>query len=308
MGGFSVRILVRNPEKIKNDPDFQGVEIFEGDLLDLESLEQACADVDKVIHCAAFVSFRKADRDKMRKVNIEGTANLVNVCLDRKIQKLVHVSSIAALGRTQENELITEKTQWKAEGNNSRYAISKYRAEIEVHRGVAEGLPAVVALPGLILGPGEWDKGTARIFRMMARGFPFYNTGSNGFVGVQDVAAALIRMMESDFREGEKFILVSQNITYQLLLSLIAQELGKKPPFIAVTGFWAKLLGRISEAWAGITGKHPVLTYETARTSSHRYIYDGSLYARTFQTEYQSIESVIKETAKEYLRTHGNKN
>jgi len=301
-----VRILVRNPEKIKDDIDFQSVEVFEGNLLDILSLEKALEGVDKVIHMAAVVSFRKSEHAYMHRNNVQGTANLVNACLDKPIKKFVFVSSIAALGRNLQQELITETTQWKDDGHNSAYAHSKYKSELEVHRGVAEGLPAVITLPGVILGPGEnWTLGSPRLFKMIWKGFPFYNTGSNGFVGADDVANALIRMLDSPHIHGEKFILVSQNITYQLLFSLIARALGKKGPYIRVQGIWAKTMGRISELMGGISGTKPLLTYETARTSSHNYTYDGSNYSRTFGVEYIPIETVVQETANIFLQQYG---
>ena len=306
--GLEVRALLRNPATIIDDPLFKNVDIVEGDLSDILSLERSIAGIDEVIHTAAMVSFRKRDREIMHKVNVEGTANLVNVCLENPVHKFVHVSSIAALGRGLDQGLIDESSTWKADGHNSGYAITKYLSEKEVHRGISEGLPGVIAVPGLILGAGDWSHGSAKIFRMVAGGFPFYNTGSNGFVGVEDVAVALHTLLKSEYQQGEKFILVSQNITYQLLLSLIARCLGKKPPGIRVNKSVAQSIGILSEAWAMITGGHPVLTFETARTTSGKYTYDGNLYYRTFGKEYMPIELVIEETAKQYLLYHGNNN
>lgn len=304
--GYAVRALVRDPGRVAHHPDFQGVEVFEGDILDVTSLETAMKGVEKIIHCAARVSFQRSDEALLMKTNIEGTANVVNVALDAGVRKLVHVSSIAALGRSQENEPILETTKWKNEGNNSRYAISKYKAEREVYRGLAEGLPAVLALPGVILGPGDWNSGSAALIKLGAKGLPFYPAGSNGFVGVRDVARALVNLMESPLESGEKFILVSQNVTYQLLLSLIAQETGKKPPVWPLGPGITRLAGMLSEALAFISRSRPVLTRETARTASHRYIYDGSLYASTFQTEYESVEEILKVTCQRFLAEYGN--
>lgn len=299
--GTQVRALLRNPGKIEGDLLFKDVDIAEGDINDIASIERAIEGIDRVIHSAAMVSFQKRDLDLMRKINVEGTANLVNVCLDKSVHKFVHVSSIAALGRSLGGDIITESSKWKPDGQNSGYAITKHFAEQEVHRGVAEGLRAVIAVPGLILGSGDWNHGSAKIFKMAAGGFPFYTTGSNGFVGVEDVANALHQLLESRYYNGEKFILVSQNITYQLLLSLIARSLGKKPPGIRVNTFVAKCMGLLSESWANVTGGHPVITYETARTTSGKFTYDGNLYSRTFGKEYTPIEEVIIETAKRFI-------
>lgn len=304
--GYTVRALVRQVNKISEDPDFQGVEIAEGDLLDILTLEKACKGVEYIIHCAAAVSFHSSDKAMILRTNVEGTANLVNVALEANVRKLVLVSSIAALGRSNENEPITEKTKWKSEGNNSLYAQSKYKAEKEAFRGLAEGLPLVVALPGVILGPGDWVSGSSAIFKFASKGIPFYPAGSNGFVSVGDVADALIRLMESDFNKGEKFILVSQSVTYQLILTLIAKELGLRPPIWLLPPFWAQVIGRISELVSKISGTRPMLSRETSRTSSNRYIYDGSLYSSTFQVKYQNIEEIIKLTCAQFLTSNGN--
>lgn len=304
--GYAVRALVRQTAKISEDLDFQGVEIVEGDLLDIPSLESACKGVEYIIHCAAAVSFHSSDKAMILRTNVEGTANLVNVALGENVRKLVLVSSIAALGRASEHEPITEKTKWKSEGKNSLYAQSKYKAEKEAYRGLAEGLPLVVALPGVILGPGDWKSGSSAIFRFASKGIPFYPAGSNGFVSVGDVADALIRLMESPFQDGEKFILVSQSVTYQLILTLISKELGIRPPIWLLPPFWAQVLGFLSE-WAGkIFGKRPLLSRETSRTASNRYIYDGSLYSSTFQVKYQNIEEIIKLTCAQFLKSNGN--
>jgi nucleoside-diphosphate-sugar epimerase len=304
--GYAVRVLVRDSEKTSKDADFQGVEIVEGDLMDILSIQNACQNVEYIIHCAAAVSFHSSDKAMIMRTNVEGTANLVNVALEANIRKFIHVSSIAALGRSNDHEPITENTKWKSDGNNSLYAQSKFKAEKEVYRGIAEGLPAVIALPGVILGPGNWKSGSSAIFRFASKGIPFYPAGSNGFVSVGDVADALIRLMESDFKEGEKFILVSQSVTYQLILTLIAKELGIRPPIWLLPPFWAQMLGLLSELISKFSGTRPMLSRETSRTSSKRYIYDGSLYSTTFQVKYQNIEEIIKLTCAQFLNSNGN--
>ncbi len=304
--GYAVRALIRNPEVVSHHPDFQGVEIIEGDILDVLSLEKACEGVTEIIHCAATVSFRKVDRALMKKTNVTGTANVVNAGINAGVRKLIHVSSIAALGRSREHEAITEETRWKSDGKNSYYAQTKYAAEKEVYRGLAEGLPCVIACPGVILGYGDGKSGSAGIFKFAAKGLPFYPVGSNGFIGVKDVAKALIVLLEGNHNSGEKYILVSQSVTYQLLLSLIAKVLQKKPPVWMIPPFGAKLLGRIMETLSFITRTNPVFTTETMRTASHRYIYDGSLFSITFDFSYEPIERVVQDTAQSFLNTYAN--
>ena len=127
------------------------------DILDVYALEDVMKDVTEVYHCAGVVSFSPRDEKKLYAVNVEGTANVVNACLIAGIQKLLHVSSVAALGRIRPGEMINEKMQWTPETSNSKYGHSKYMGEMEVWRGVAEGLNAVVVNPAIILGPGDWN-------------------------------------------------------------------------------------------------------------------------------------------------------
>ena len=113
--------------------------------------------ITQVYHCAAIVSFDPKDKDHLLKINIEGTANVVNACIDAGVKKLVHVSSVAALGRIRKGETVTEKMNWTEETSNSIYGKSKYLGELEVWRGIGEGLQAVIVNPTVIFGGDNWD-------------------------------------------------------------------------------------------------------------------------------------------------------
>jgi len=306
--GYAVKVLVRNPTLIAQDPLFAGVEIIPGDLWDMEALGEATKDITGVIHAAGMVSFKPRDWEEMLRVNAGGTANLVNQCVGLPLKKFVYVSSISALGRSAGGGNIDEKTAWNPQDKNSGYARTKYLGELEVHRGIAEGLPAVIAQPGVILGPGHWYSGSPKLFHLIASGMPFYTHGANGFVGVSDVVSGLIHLLEGSDQQGENYILVSQNITYQLLFYWMAKELNCRAPWIRLSPFWASFIGTISEGFARITGTSPIMTRETARSSSRIYTYDGTLFCRKFGFTYESIESVIQSTAQQYLIDHGNKN
>lgn len=239
-GEEKVRSIYRNQKKISKTKSlfeyynksslFSKIEWIEADILDIPSLEIAFQNTEYVYHCAAYISFNPDDEDKLRKVNIKGTANIVNFCIDKNVTKLCHVSSIAALGDLAQNEnIITEETEWNPEVLHSDYGISKYGAEMEVWRGFQEGLKVVIVNPGVIFGPGFWNQGSGKFFSSVKKGIPFYTTGSSSYVAVTDVVEIMIRLMKSDYN-GERFIVTSENRTYQDIIQTIAGKIGAKTP------------------------------------------------------------------------------
>lgn len=208
---------------------YNKIEWIEGDITNIPSLTKAFLNIDFVYHCAAFISFNTKHFEILEKVNIEGTANIVNLCLENNIKKLCYISSIATLGTSLNNELITETTAYNTENKNSVYAITKHGAEMEVWRATQEGLDAVIVHPGVILGEGIWKSASGSILRSVNKGLPFYSSGGVGVVDVQDVVKAMISLMESSV-VNDHFILVSKNSSYKNLLGQIAEALNKKPP------------------------------------------------------------------------------
>lgn len=237
-----VRALYRNSNSItktkllfdlyKKSNLFSKIEWVQADILDVPSLEIAFQNIDYVYHCAASISFNPKDEDQLRKVNIEGTANIVNFCIDKNIKKLCHVSSIAALGDLAQNEkVITETSEWNPEILHSDYAISKYGAEMEVWRGFQEGLPVVIVNPGIIFGPGFFNQGSGTFFTSIKKGFPFYTYGNSAYVSVIDVVKIMTSLMKSDC-SGERFIVISENISYQKIIFTIADKIKASKPRI----------------------------------------------------------------------------
>ena len=209
------------------DPDklFAKIEWVDGDLLDMASLEIAIEGATEIYHAGAVVSFHPKDRDRMMKVNVDGTANLVNLSLEKKVNKFCYVSSVATLGRADTNETTNEESYWRISNKNSSYAISKYGAEREVWRGMEEGLNATIVNPSVILGPGYWNKNSG-LFRLVWEGLKFYTTGVNGYVDVRDVVYVMIRLMDGDF-SGQRFVLTSESISYLALFTYMAKYLRK---------------------------------------------------------------------------------
>lgn len=221
-------------EYYKKEYLFEKIQWVKADILDIPSLEIAFQNIEYVYHCAAFISFDPNDEKKLRKTNIHGTANIVNFCVDKKVKKLCHVSSIAALGDLNQGEnTITETTEWNKEVLHSDYAISKYGAEMEVYRAQQEGVDVVLVNPGIILGayPHNWNKnsGSGALFTSVKKGLPYYTQGTTGYVSVQDVVTIMFFLMQSTIC-NEKFILISENKSYKEIITLVANQLKVKPP------------------------------------------------------------------------------
>lgn len=249
-------------------------EAFKCDILDVYELEDAMQGVMDVYHCAGLVSFNPKDEKKLYSINVEGTANVVNAALNAGVRKLVHVSSVAALGRIRPGEMIDETMLWTEETSNSKYGHSKYLGELEVWRGVAEGLRTVVINPSIILGAGNWNEGSTKIFKSVYDEFPWYTEGSTGVVDVKDVATAMIQLMKSDIT-AEKFIVSAENVSYRELFTMMAKAFNKKSPSKKVTPFIAALTWRLENIKSKFTGASPLLTKETAGTALTKVTYNN---------------------------------
>jgi dihydroflavonol-4-reductase len=265
------------------------------DILDVVTLEEEMKDITQVYHCAGLVSFHKEDEQKLFKINVEGTANVVNAALNAGVKKLVHVSSVAAMGRLREDKPVTEKMNWTRETSNSRYGQSKYIGEMEVWRGVAEGLNAVVVNPTIILGPGDWNQGSTALFKSVYDEFPWYSTGTTGFVDVKDVACIMIELMNADIR-AERFIISGHTASYQELFNLIADNFGKKRPHKKITPFLAGWATRWIALRSKLTGKKPLVTKETAATSLAKVNFDNSKLFRFFPDfQYRPLTQTVSD-------------
>lgn len=240
--------------------------IEQADILDVVSLEEIMEGVTEIYHCAGMVSFSPEDRERLYKINVEGTANVVNAALYAQVKKIVHVSSVAALGRIRKDQIVTEKMEWMKETSNSIYGHSKYLGEMEVWRGQAEGLNSVVVNPSIILGAGDWTEGSTKIFKSVYEEFPWYTTGITGFVDVRDLARIMILLMEADI-SAEKFIVSAHNVTYQNLFNLIADAFNKKRPTKEVTPLIAGIVYRQQAIKSWFTNEKPLITKETALTA-----------------------------------------
>ena len=279
-------------------PDFNTADIeqFPCNILDVTGLEEAMQDVEQVYHCAAIVSFDPAQKRELFKINIEGTANVVNAALITGVKKMVHVSSVAAIGKGKGGKYISEEMNWTEETSDSNYAQSKYLGELEVWRGIGEGLNAVIINPSIILGAGDWNDGSSRLFKSVYDEFPWYSEGENGFVDVRDAATAMIELMNSEI-SAERFILSAANESYRKLFEQIANAFGKTVPSKLVTPFIAGVVWRLEAIRRSMTGKKPLITRETAHNALSIARYDNSKLLKFLPDfKYHSLEDTIVHT------------
>lgn len=281
-------------------PDFNSplLQQFHCNILDVAGLEEIMQEqnIQQVYHCAAVVSFNPSRKKELFKINIEGTANVVNAALNTGVKKLVHMSSVAALGRIRQNETVNELMNWTEETSNSNYGKSKYLAEIEVWRGIGEGLDAVMVNPTMILGDGDWNTGSSQIFKSVYNEFPWYSEGVTGFVDVRDVAKAMIALMESDI-SGERFIINAEDRSFKNLFDSIANAFGKKPPHKKVTPLIAQIVWRLEAIKSLFSGKDPLVTKETAKTALATVHFDNSKLKKFLPGfSYAPLEETITHT------------
>lgn len=302
--GVPIRAIYRcsdSTEKTKNlfflhkkENLFNIIEWVKADITDISALEIAFQDIEYVYHCAGLISYDPKDEIILRKTNIEGTANIVNFCIEFKIKKICYVSSIAALGDIVFNEEeITEKTEWNPESQHSDYAISKYGAEIELWRGQQEGLNFVIVNPGIILGAGFWNQGSGLFFSAIKNGFPFYTHGSTGYVGVTDVVTIMIQLMNSSF-SGERYTIVANNMTFKEIIFKIANDLNVPKPKIHAKIWMTSLAWRLDWLRSAFLGSKRKLSKYSANALHAKEFISNEKIKTALNFKFQDIDSVIK--------------
>lgn len=319
LGAYIVKALVEKGHQVRalrrasaTTPDFIAPEIWskvewiEGDILDLGSLDEAMESVDAIVHAAALVSFRPGDRSALLQVNQDGTANVVNMALEKGVSRLVYISSVAALGRTADGQTVNEQKKWTDSKVNTQYAISKHKAEMEVWRGAAEGLSTVILNPSTILGFGNWNQSSCAIFKHAYKEFPYYTEGVNGFVGVEDVARITEWMLNSKI-DQERFIVNAENWSFEALLNTIAKLMHKKPPSRKATAGMSEFAWRWEAFKSWFSKEPPLLTRESARVAQSKTYFDNQKIIQAIPGfSFTPIKQVIEESATLYLRRANN--
>lgn len=283
---------------------FGKIEWVEAALENIPALTLAFKGITKVYHCAALVSFRSSDAAKLRKVNIEGTANIVNLCISFKVEKICYISSIATMDLSPGDKYVSENFTWYPEKDHSEYAISKHGAEIEVWRASQEGVPVIILNPGIILGPGFWDKGTGQIFSKVAKGLNYHFPKTSGFVGVQDVAKLAVIAMESPI-ENEQYIVVAENLSFKSVLEKVAKAFGKMPPGKELKP-WMVYAGYIFQSVAYLFGGKKEISRNDYKSLFEHTLYSGNKIKKEFSFEFTPMEDVISQTAGIYKKENLN--
>lgn len=291
-----------------SDVLLERIEWVDGDVLDYFGLEELLRGIDEVYHCAAVISFDRSDRRELIRNNSEGTANMINAALENGVRKFCHVSSVAALGHNPDGLPTDEASTWIPAKRITGYAESKYFSEMEVWRGMEEGLDAVIVNPSIVLGPGFWDTGSSQFFKKVWDGLKFYTRGVTGFVDVKDVAGAMVSLMRDEnfpTTRNQRYLLSAGNLSYQDLFYAIADALHKPRPAIFASNPMLELAWRGVFLYSLLTGKTPALTRETASAANGIRQFDGSRITRTIDFTYRSLEDTISRTAGLLLQEKG---
>jgi len=279
--------------------DHPNVTFTRGDIAELHPLTEAIDRSDYIIHAAAIVSFHPKKFDLMHSTNVEGTTNVVNLALDANVNKLIHISSIAAIGRSEKSGTISESTTWSNSKYNSYYGITKYLAEQEVWRAHHEGLNMVIINPSLIMGGKTWDQSSLQIFKKVYDTLPYYTTGSTGIVDVQDLAQMTLFLLKSDIN-GERYIASGGNISYKDLFQKMASFMGRKAPQKSAPNWIMSIFWRLERVRSFLSGKEPIITRETIRSSSHTSKYDNQKSIDLGWSDYTGLDETLQMYCKEY--------
>ncbi len=271
---------------------FDSIEWVFADINDIPALEIAFESITHVYHAAALISFDPGDYKKLQKINTEGTANIVNLCIDNSVQKLCYASTTGTIGRSIDSSNVDEESPWTPQEANV-YGRSKHAAEMEVWRGSQEGLPIVMVNPGVIIGPGFWDRGSGALFTTSKKTYGFYPPGGTGFISVHDVVAVMVELMESPIK-NERYIAVTENWTYQRILTEITQGLGIKPPTKELK-FWQLEIGRWFDGLKNLfSNSGRTITKSHIRSLKNRQIFDNQKIRSALDFEFRSLKDEIR--------------
>lgn len=280
---------------------------FQGDVMNLADLMEAMEGCDTVYHCAATVSFNPSERNAMLRNNVDGTANVVDAAIASSVNAFCQVSSIAALGSGDGDEPVNENTTRNPGGSYSGYSISKFYSELEVWRGFHLGLPVVIVNPAIILGPGDWQKGSSSLIHQIGKGMPFYTTGTGAYVDVRDVVESMLLLVDSDIR-GERFCLSAHHLSYQEFFTKTALLLNKKPPHIRISYPILRMAARLMRFSSILTGKEPLITAESAKSAFSSSFYSSEKLLKNINFTFRSMDDTLQYCTDAYKQDFISKN
>ena len=284
------------------DELFSLIDWVDVDLSKDTDVSSVMIDIDQVFHCAAMVSFQPADRKEMIRNNVEITANIVNACLESNVAKLLHVSSSAAIGQAPLDEEADETMIWARTKTSTGYAISKFKSEMEVWRGMEEGLNAVIVNPTIIMGPGYWNRGSSSMFSRVDRGLKYYTTGVTGYVGVADVVMAMTGLMDSGIT-GERFIINTENLSYQQVFEMIRSSLGRKHTMKPVSRSNVKMISKLDAVAGQLTGRRRI-TREHLQAAFREARFSNKKIVEALALDFIPMQETIDHVAQHYRADH----
>ncbi len=291
--GIPFKGMVRRSSNLTLLKDLPKVAITTGEIDDILGMEAMLEGVDTVIHCAGLVSFRKKDKKALYNTNVEGTRVVVNACLSKGVKKVIHISSIAALGRTKKNNLVRENTKWETSKLNTEYAKSKYLGELEVWRASSEGINVNVLNPSIILAPYYWERSSAQLLSFVKNGFLFYPSGNVNYVDLRDVTDTVLRLCKEDIK-NERYILNSGSLPYKEFFEKVAERFGVEPPKVKLNKTLAWLGWGLDNFKSFITGRQALVTKESVRLSFSKSNYDNGKSYGLLKQGYRSLEDTLK--------------
>jgi dihydroflavonol-4-reductase len=268
---------------------FARISWVEGDIMDVYSVEEAMAGVDEVYHCATEVSMRDDRPETIILTAEKGSANMVNIALEKGVKKFCHVSSVAALGEDDKGKDITEESFEEFSYTNSPYAIGKHLAEAQVWRAHAEGLNVAVVCPTLIMGPWPGRKGTMSFFHFLKRTNRFYTSGSMGVVDVHDVVNIMMRLMNEN-KMNERYLVNGQNMSFKDLFAGVTKSMGIKPPSTRISKTGLKVFRVINNLAGG-----DKITSTMVEHSSGTYNYSNKKVIKDLDYKFIPIEKSLEE-------------
>lgn len=281
---------------------FNLIDWVDADLLDYSSLLNATAGIETVYHAGAIVSFNPSQAKSIGSTNVEGTANLIDACLENRVKNFCHVSSVASLGEAKTDGITDESCKWAKSKGQSAYAKSKFLGENEVWRGYEQGLRVVIVNPSVILGPGRWDSGSGQLFRQVKKMMPVYTEGITGYVDVRDVARSMVLLMESTQINGERFILSSENLSFRELFTLMSKSLGKKPPRFNIKPWLVDVAYPFVFIFGVLSGKGNAVSKANIKSAFSKTYYSSEKIKSTLGFNFTPISETVEFVAGVYLK------
>jgi dihydroflavonol-4-reductase len=271
------------------------------DITDPITLTEALQGASCVIHTAAYVSLNPNASKKMIEVNVNGTSNIVDICLQLNIPRLIHISSVAALGKQKGITTIREESKWIAGEFNTDYAESKHMAELEVYRGLEEGLSIAIVNPSVILAPANWNRSSAKLFKFVWDEKPFYTEGQFNYVDARDVSELIYQLYQNN-SNGQKYIASSGSVSFIDFFRKVAQRFNKKSPSININPFLIQVFAFLESIRCRITGGEPMVDGKALKNNREFFQYSNEKARNELKVTFRPLDETLDWCCSEYLQ------